>query len=265
MPKIEIDDAQLYYEIHGDGEPLILIPGLGAGRWLWFKQVPFLAPHFRTIIFDPPGVGLSRATKEAFTTRSLAATVAGLLDKLDIERAHVLGASLGGFVAQEFALRFPQKVMSLVLCCTSAGGMRHVPLRASVWEAYPANFHLSRNERIRKNLLLSFSPRYIAEHETEIERVMEMRLSNDVPDEVYMNQVRAGQSFDSSARVSNIEAPTLVITGDADQIVPFENSNNLQAAIPGAKLVIVPGGSHLFFIEQADAFNLAVLEFINQI
>lgn len=265
MPEIKIDGAHFYYETHGDGEPLVLIPGLGTGLWLWFKQSPFFARHFRTIIFDPPGVGRSGITNEELTTRSLAAKVAGLLDNLDIERAHVLGASLGGFVAQEFALDYPQKLMSLVLCCTSAGGVGHVPSPASVWEAYSANFHLSRNERIRANLALSFSPRFIAEHKAEIERIMEMRLSNDMPDEVYMSQVRAGLSFDSSARISNIETPTLVITGDADIIVPIENSHNLQAAIPDAKLVIVTGGSHLFFIEQAEDFNVAVLEFINRI
>jgi len=263
MPKIKINNADLYYEIQGDGEPLILIPGLGTGAWLWFKQVLAFARSFRTIIFDPHGVGRSDKTNEAFTIRTLAETVADLLDRLGIERAHVLGASLGGFVAQEFVLLFPQKTMSLVLCCTSAGGARHVPPPASVLEAYASNFHLSADERIRRNLLLAFATRYVAEHAAEVERVIEMRLSNFVPDEVYLNQVRAGQAFDSDARVSRIETPTLVITGDADRIVPVENSYNLAAAIPRAKLVVVPGGSHMFFIEQADAFNSAVIEFIN--
>ncbi len=99
MPKISIDDADIYYEVHGDGAPLVLIPGLGTGLWLWFKQVPAFATTFRTIVFDLPGVGQSDKATEAFTARSLAATVAHLLAALDIERAHILGASLGGFVA----------------------------------------------------------------------------------------------------------------------------------------------------------------------
>jgi len=265
MPEIKINDANLYYEAHGNGEPLVLIPGLGTGLWLWFKQAPVFAGSFRTIVFDPPGVGRSQESDVAFTARSMAATVARLLDALDIERAHVLGASLGGFVAQEFALEFPQKTMSLVLACTSAGGAGHIPPPASVLEAYASNFQLNAEERIRQNLLLSFAPDYVATHGAEVERVLEMRLSNFVPDEVYMQQAHAGQTFDASARVSQIKARTLVITGDADGIVPVENSYNLAAEIPQAKLAVVPGGSHMFFIEEADRFNQAVVEFIKQV
>jgi len=265
MPKISIDDADIYYEIHGDGEPLILIPGLGTGLWLWYKQIPALAQMFRTIVFDPPGVGRSDNPREAFTIRALAGTIASLLDGLGFERAHVLGASLGGFVAQEFALCYPYNTESLILCCTSAGGARHVPPPASVLEAYATNFHLSGDERIRGNLLLSFTPRYVAEHAAEVERVIGMRLSNFVPDAVYLSQVRAGQAFDVDARVSRIEAPTLVITGDADLIVPTENSATLAAAIPRSKLVLIPGGGHMVFIEEAETFNDAVIEFIRHV
>ncbi len=265
MPIIKINNESLYYEIHGDGEPLILIPGLGTGLWLWFKQVPAFAQFFRTIIFDPHGIGRSDKRGEALTTHTLAATVAELLKALDIEQAHVLGASLGGFVAQEFALGYPQKTISLVLCCTSAGGARHIPPPAIVMQAYASNFHFAVEERIRRNLLLAFAPRYITEHAAEVERVIEMRLSNFVPDDVYMNQVRAGQAFDAEARIPQIKIPTLVISGDADKIVPVENSFNLAAAIPRAKLVTVPGGGHMFFIEQAETFNAAILEFINHV
>lgn len=265
MPKITIDGADIYYEIHGHGEPLILIPGLGTGLWLWFKQVAAFAKSFRTIIFDPPGVARSNKSGAAFSVHTLAATVANLLDALDVERAHVVGASLGGFVAQEFALAYPQKTRSLVLCCTSAGGARHIPPPQSVLEAYASNFQLNVDERIRQNLLLSFSPRYVAEHAAEVEHVLQMRLSNFVPDDVYLNQVRAGQTFDADARVAQIQSPTLVITGDADRIVPSENSVNLAAAIPQAELVSVPDGSHMFFIEEAERFNAAVIEFIKQV
>jgi len=265
MPTIKLDDADFYYETHGDGEPLVLIPGLGTGLWLWFKQVPALAETFRTIIFDPPGVGRSARSATAYTTRSLAATIAQLLDALGLERAHVLGASLGGFVAQEFALAYPQKTTSLVLCCTSAGGAPHVPTEASVLEAYQSNFKLEADERIRQNLLLSFAPPYVSAHPAEVERVLAMRLANFVPDDVYLSQVRAGQTHDADARVSRINAPTLVLAGDSDRIVPPENSERLAAAIPGAKLAVLPRGSHLFFIEQADSFNAAVLEFIKHV
>ncbi|MDQ1592225.1 MAG: hypothetical protein QOG71_2852 [Pyrinomonadaceae bacterium] len=264
MPKLSIDGASVYYEVHGEGAPLVLIPGLGTGLWLWFKQTPHFAAHFRTIVFDPPGVGRSDKSDVAFSTHALAATVAKLLDALGIERAHVLGASLGGFVAQEFALLFPQRTESLVLCCTSAGGAGHVPPDAAVLAAYASNFGLTADERIRQNLLLSFAPTYVAEQGAEVERVLEMRLSNVVPDEVYMQQARAGQTFDAAARVHEIAARTLVITGDTDQVVPAENSARLADAIPGAQLVVIPGGSHMFFIEAAAQFNAAVVAFLKQ-
>ncbi|MDQ1558038.1 MAG: hypothetical protein QOD32_1098 [Pyrinomonadaceae bacterium] len=263
MPKLSIDGASIYYEVHGEGAPLVLIPGLGTGLWLWFKQTPAFAAHFRTIVFDPPGVGRSDKSDVAFSTHALAATVAKLLDALGIEHAHVLGASLGGFVAQEFALQFPQRTESLVLCCTSAGGERHVPPDAAVLAAYASNFALAAAERIRQNLLLSFAPSYVAEQGAEVERVLEMRLSNVVPDEVYMQQARAGQTFDAAARVSEIAARTLVITGDADRVVPAENSARLADAIPGAQLLVIPG-SHMFFIEAAAQFNAAVVAFLEQ-
>jgi pimeloyl-ACP methyl ester carboxylesterase len=262
MPHAQVNGVQLYYETHGAGPPLVLIPGFGTGLWIWFKQVAAFSARCRTVIFDPRGVARSAQRDEPVTIRLIADDVAALLDALNIERAHVLGASFGGFVAQEFALAYPDKTKSLVLCCTSFGGPRHVPPSVETLQALASTKGLNTEARVRENLLIAFSPRFVAEHPAEIEQVIALRAANFVPEHAYLHQLQAAMAFDTEARVAQINAPTLVLTGDADTIVPPANAHNLVALIPGAQLRVIPGGSHTFFIEQADEFNRAVLDFI---
>jgi len=264
MPEAQIRGARLYYETRGAGEPLVLVPGFGNGLWIWFGQVEELARSFRVITFDPRGVARSEGRDEPFTTLDLADDVAGLLDALEVEDAHVLGASFGGFVAQEFALKFPERTRSLVLACTSYGGGGHVPPPAETLAAIASTKGLNTEERVRENLLLAFSPGYLASEAAEVERVIRLRAENPVPEYVYQRQLQAAVRFDASTRVGRVKAPTLVVTGDADVIVPPENSRNLAAAIPGAELRVVEGGSHTFFIERAAEFNRIVADFIGR-
>ena len=264
MPQAQVRGAQLYYETHGEGESLILIPGFGVGMWIWFKQVSKFAEHFRVITFDPRGIARSDGGNDFASMGLLAEDVAELLRSLEVERAHIIGASFGGFVAQEFALAHPQMTRTLTLCCTSYGGAGHVPPSAETLAALASTKGLNTAERVRENLLLAFSPEYAAVEPKEIERVIELREANFVPEHVYLHQLQAAVAFDAAERVRGIKSPTLVITGDADTIVPMQNSLNLAARIPGAALRIVSGGSHTFFIEKADEFNQAVVEFITK-
>jgi pimeloyl-ACP methyl ester carboxylesterase len=262
MPTASVRGVELYYEEHGRGEPLVLVPGFGTGLWIWYRQVPAFAERFRTIVFDPRGVARSAAADGPFTMRDLAEDLAALLEELKVGRAHVLGASFGGFVAQEFALAHPAR--TLVLCCTSYGGAGHRPPSPETLAAIASTKGLNTEERVRENLMLAFSPQFAEQHPEEVERVISLRAENDVPEHAYLRQLQAAVAFDAAARVGGIEAPTLVITGDADAIVPHENSVNLAAAIPGAKLHIIGGGSHAFFVERPEEFNRAVVEFIGQ-
>jgi len=264
LPTVKVKDAGLYYEEHGRGEPLVLVPGFGAGLWIWYRQVADFAERFRTIVFDPRGVARSHAPDAPFTMLDLADDLAALLEGLQVESAYVLGASFGGFVAQEFALAHPERTRSLVLCCTSYGGPGHVPPAPETLAAIASTRGLNTAERVRENWSLAFSPRFAAETPAEVERVVSLRAENNVPERLYLRQLQAAVAFDAAARVGRVSVPTLVITGDADAIVPHENSLNLAAAIPGSTLKIVEGGSHAFFIEQADEFNRAVVEFIEQ-
>jgi 3-oxoadipate enol-lactonase len=243
----------------------VLVPGFGAGLWIWYRQVPALAREFRVIAFDPRGVARSGDGGGEMTARLLADDLAALLDALGVGSAHVVGGSFGGFVAQEFALAHPGRVRGLVLCCTSYGGPGHRPPRPETLDTIASTKGLDTEDRVRQNLLLAFSPGFAEAEPGEVERVISLRAQSPVPEHVYLRQLRAAMGFDARERVASISAPTLVITGDADDIVPHENSLNLAALIPGARLRVVAGGSHAFFIERAGEFNRAVAEFINQV
>ncbi|MBD0370102.1 MAG: alpha/beta fold hydrolase [Pyrinomonadaceae bacterium] len=265
MPKIVAGEIELYYEEYGEGAPLVLIPGFGTGLWIWFKQVPAFSREFRTLVFDPRGISRSDAPNAPITIRTIADDLAALLYALRIESAHILGASFGGFVAQEFALAYPAMTRSLTLCCTSFGGPGHVPPSLETLQALASTKGLNTQQRVRENLLLAFSPAYVERNHEEVEKVICLRAENFVPEHAYLHQLQAAMAFNTEERVSQISAPTLVLTGDADIIVPEENSRNLAARIPDARLVTIKGGSHTFFIEQADEFNTAVIEFIKEI
>ncbi len=265
MPKLQVGDIQLNYEIHGQGDPLVLIPGFRTGLWLWFKQVETFSQKYRTIVFDPRGIGGSSALTGPISVRSLADDLADLLNALGVEQAHILGASFGGFVAQEFALAYPQMTRSLTLCCTSFGGPRHLLPPVSILQAMAAIEGLNTEEMTRNNFKFAFAPAFIDERPRELEQVVTLRLSNPVSDQTHFAQLQAAATFDAEARVAEIKSPTLVITGDQDTLVPPDNSQNLALQIPGARLVVIPGGSHMFFIEQAEKFNQAVIKFIEEV
>ena len=223
MPKASVNGFQLYYEIEGHGEPVILIPGFASGHEIWSRQTPELSRNFRIITFDPRGVAASDNAEGKQSIGLLADDVARMLQALGIARAHVLGTSFGGFVAQEFALNYPSMTNRLVLCCTSFGGPNHVMPGAEALEVFASARGLN------------------------------------------ASQFEAALSFDVESRVEEIRSPTLVVSGDADAFVPVQNSRNLAAKIPGAQLRVVEGGSHTFFIEQADEFNKIVTAFLRDL
>ena len=266
MPFAELDKFDLFYETRGaaDKPALVLIPGFASGAWIWFRQAAELAAHFRVITFDPRGVAKSRIRDDLAQTVSVAAIAAdikALLDHLKIEKAHVLGASFGGFVAQQFALNHSNRLNKLVLVCTTAGGKNHVKPDLEILRAFAPNPNLTIGEHIRKFLRPGFSDDFASANADQIEAVCRLREANVVPEKVYAAQLTAAFTFDADAHISQIAAPTLIVTGDQDSVVPAANSENLASQIPNAQLKIVKGGGHLFFIEKAGQFNRIVMEF----
>lgn len=255
------DSCDLHFEVEGSGEPLVLIPGFASGAWSWRHQAP-LAKEAKLITFDPRGVARSSNRGPAGTIRQIARDVAALLDHLGIERANVLGISFGGFVAQEFALRFADRISRLLLACTSYGGSGHVAPAPEVLMAFASTKGLNSADRIRQYISMAFTPKFLADSPAIVDEFCTLREQNVVPEDVYMTQLASAMQFDTSAEVGSVTAPTLVLSGDADTVVPPQNSRNLAAAIPGAELCIIEGGSHMFFVERAAEFNAAVIDFL---
>ena len=255
----------LFYETHGAGEPLILIPGFASGAWTWFKQTKFLAKNFQVITFDPRGIGQSKSADEDLQNLSMndfVEDVARVLDELKIEKANVLGASFGGFVAQEFALAFPERVKKLVLACTTAGGKNHVKPDIEILRSFSPDPLMPLGEKIRRFIRPAFTDEFNEHYADEVEKVCRLREQNTVSDAAYMAQLNVAFTFDTDEKLGEIESETFVITGNKDKVVPMENSLNLASKIPNAELEIIENGSHLFFIENADEFNRKVETFL---
>jgi len=268
MPFAKLTDFRLFYESDGAGEPLILISGFASGAWNWFRQTEDLAKNFRVITFDPRGIGKSRARGESdlknLSMQTFIEDVLGLLDFLEIEKAHILGASFGGFVAQEFALQFPERLNRLILACTTAGGKHHVKPSIEVLRSFAPDANLSTGEHIRRFLRPAFTDEFNRRHADEVERICRMRETNEVAEAVYFAQLHSAFNLDLENKIGAIRTETLVLTGDKDLVVPMQNSLNLADKLPKSTLKIIENGSHLFFIENADEFNSIVRDFLRK-
>ena len=274
MSTAKVGSIELYYEEHGSGDPLLLIMGLAADSRAWLFQVPDFARRYRTISFDNRGVGRSSKPPGPYTMHQMADDAAGLLDVLGIAHAHVVGVSMGGMIAQELALRHPGRVRGLVLGCTfpepdsaveqqrqfsvsqfggriTATGEMQIDLQA----LDPLQFFQHLLPRV-------FNQSFI---DTELPKLIELfsgALEYGFSLEAILGQVQAVMGHRTTERLHQIIAPTLVISGDADLLVPPANSDVLARHIPGARLVKVPGGSHGFNFETPDLFNRHVLDFL---
>ena len=257
MPMMLTHDTSIDYDVHGDGPFLLLINGLGFGRWAWFKQIPTLSRHFRTITFDIRGEqSLSHGVAD------LCAEVVALLDHLGVEKTHVLGTSLGGFVAQKLALERPDLVDRLVLVCTSYGAREPQPMSFQALGKMLGGGSLSPETAARQGLEGATSDSYRAEHPEEFDLILRWRLADSSSLSDYYQQMMAGTSFDAAFAVRNITSPALVIHGDQDLYVPVANAAALAEAIPDARLRVLDDAGHLVFIEQAEEVNDEIISFL---
>jgi 3-oxoadipate enol-lactonase len=257
MPVMITESTSIDYDINGDGPHLVLISGLGFGRWGWFKQVPAFSRHFRTITFDIRG---ERRLEDGVD--DLVREVVSLVEHMGVKKAHVLGASLGGFVGQELALLRPDLVDRLVLVCTSYGGRGPESMSAqALWDMLGWG-SFSPEGVVRRGLKTATSEAYRAKHEEEFEQLVSWRLADSPSDASYYEQARAGAGFDLSQDVGRITSPTLVIHGAEDRYVPVANAAALAGAIPGARLRVLEDAGHLVFIERFADVNREVVSFL---
>ncbi|MHC1741634.1 MAG: alpha/beta fold hydrolase [Syntrophobacteraceae bacterium] len=256
MPFCTCGDISLYYETVGNGFPVLLLSGLSGGTWSWFGQIPELSEHYRVVSFDNRGAGQSGMPRGPYRMVELAGDALCLLDHLQIERAFVLGLSMGGMIAQELALLSPGRVQALVLGCTHSGGPTRFAPPAYALSILMNNDGLSQAEIVEKNMPLFLSEECLKTRPDVVAAYRQALLSPPPqPDHAFRAQLAAIAGFDCSHRLNGIEAPTLIVTGSRDVLVPRENAYFLAQNIAGAQLVEIQGVGHALHVECRDQLN----------
>ena len=265
MPRVEANGIGIYYEEHGSGRPLVMIGGLGADTYVWSQQVPAFSAHYRVVVFDNRGSGRSDAPDEPYSIPMFAADTVGLMRALGIERAHVVGASLGGLIAQELALTDPEMVDRLVLACTTSNGPRST--RPSLPSLIPVLIALRRTGNPEADTRRAFSvfahPRWLRQNPHEVEEYVAWRVAHPQPRFAFKRQRGAVRGFQREHRLGTITAPTLIVHGDSDRIVPVANARVLGELIPSSRVVILEESGHACTFDQRDRFNETVLAFLS--
>src|ERR1700688_161234 len=248
MPKVQVGDVNLNYDLYGKREPLLMIMGLGASSATWDPElVEDLARTFRVITFDNRGTGQSDKPDAPYSIEMFADDAAGLLGKLDGPRAHVFGVSMGGMIAQEFALRHPTHTATLTLGCTTAGGTHSIPPPPESLKILTAPREgVSPEDVIRRGWPLGHTPKYIAENRGKLEAAIPRLLKYPTPPYAFQRQLEATYPLKTYERLPQIKAPTLVVTGAEDVLIPAKNSEIIASQIPGAKLHLIAGVGHAF-------------------
>lgn len=253
MPTVSTPTAELHYERRGAGEPLLLIQGMSGTHVAWGD--PFRAPlesEFDVVAFDNRGIGLSAPIDGPFTIAEMATDTAGLLDELGIESAHVVGISMGGMIAQELALAHPQRLRSLTLGCTYCGGPGSELMPQENAEKLLAGLASGdREQAIRASYEVNLSPAFRAD-EGRYAAFQEMATKVPAAKETIELQVQAIFGHDTQARLGDIAAPTLIVHGTEDGVLPFANGELIASSMPGARFEPLEGVGHMFWWERPE-------------
>jgi len=254
---------RLYHEVTGTGQPVVLIAGLGADAHFWYRQIPALAQHFRVIALDNRDTSRSAQATAPYTVRDMAEDVRELLDILEIDSAHVVAASLGGFIAQELALAHPKRVRRLVLCCTSFGGPHAVPIPPET-VAVLASRTGDPGRDLRAFLPVQLATDYLETHAAEVDAYVAWRVAHAQSLEAYRRQLAAAAGHNTEDRLGQLEMPVLILHGALDRVVPVGNAALLAQRLPRARLHIFPDAGHLFLWERAEESNRLIVEFLTR-
>ena len=257
-----VNGIDIWYEIHGHGTPLVLLHGLQGDSSNFAGLVPQLAERHRVLTFDQRGSGWSDKPAQSYTMALYADDTARLMVALGIERTHVLGMSMGGMIAQEFALRHPERLNGLILGCTTPGGPNAAKLESTARERTYETTDLPAEERARRLAEAGFTENFLDQHPEVLDAMIEARRQRPLDVEALQRRMAAIDAHDTFDRLGNIQAPTLVITGRPDNIVSADNSLILAERIPNARLEVLEPAGHLFWLEKPKETLDLVLAFL---
>lgn len=244
-------------EERGSGFPVLLVMGLGYGRWGWEPLVGPLAERYRVVWYDNRGIGESDKPAGPYTAAQMAEDAQQVLDEHGIARAHVVGTSLGGMVAQQLALAQPERVAKLALLCTTAGGADAYPMPEQTVRLFTEAPTLAPEVALRR-----FVENAVSARGPVVDELYARRLANPPDPAGWQAQAHAGTTYDGAARLGEIEQETLVLVGDEDNVIDWRNSQVLAERLPNARLQVFPGAGHLFFWERPDEVAAALTEFL---
>jgi pimeloyl-ACP methyl ester carboxylesterase len=257
MPIAIINGIDIDYSVAGQGVPLVMIMGLGSDKKGWLFQTGLFKKFFKVIIFDNRGVGNSDKPEGPYSIRMMAEDTLGLMNYLSIDKAHILGISLGGMIAQELAINYPQRVNKLVLGCTFC-------THDGISGDYP-----EWTKAIESGLQGDLNPMFDRLFNKPLNRiiygsVMKRKIKKSGASGIMgmTGQYRASLKHDTSGRLSQIKSPTLVVGGTADRVMKPGSFEVMSKLIPQSKLIMIENGSHLMFLETRGRFNKEVLSFL---
>jgi 3-oxoadipate enol-lactonase len=253
---------RIAWERRGAGPSLLLIQGLGYARWGWEPVLDLLARSFDVLAFDNRGIGESDAPAGPYTAPAMAADALQVLDEAGVERAHVVGTSLGGMIAQELALTYPERVDHLVLACTTPGGPKAYPMPQVTVSLIAEAATLEPAVALRRFVENALAPPTVAERPELVERILAHRVATAQDPAAWAAQAAAGVVFDAYERLDGLRAPTLVQHGSEDVVVDPRNADLFMRLVPHAQFEEFPGTGHLFFWEQPERFVASVTSFM---
>jgi pimeloyl-ACP methyl ester carboxylesterase len=251
----------LYYEETGDGEPLLMVMGLASDHFGWMLQVPEFSKHYRVITFDNRDVGQSKQAEGPYEIADMARDALALADHLELDTFHLLGMSMGGAIAQEIALLAPDRLRTLTLVVTFAGGGNWAAERARLWSEIRGL--IGHEAHLDWLLLFGMSEDFYASPE-RVEYSKQLMRANPYPQavEAFQRQVQASSRHEARGRLGAIAVPTHVIGAEHDTLVPVWKSKEIADLIPGADYTVVPGAPHAVNMERPEEFNRLVLDWL---
>lgn len=266
MPRVHAGGVEIFYQVSGSGEPLLLIPGFACDHLIWSKVVPALSAQYRVVVFDNRGLGRTIGATESIDTMTigqLAQDAAALLRALGLGPAHVAGHSMGGMIAQELALAHPERLRSLMLLSSCA----HLDARGRAiiesWGDLPKRLDPETSTRLI--LPWMYTNAFYAVPGA-LEEVISKIMANPYPPtaEAIYAQSRAASAADTTDRLNRLSCPTLVLVGTEDILLPLAYSEQLASSIATAELVVLKNTGHGLLIESPDAVAAALLEFLRK-
>jgi pimeloyl-ACP methyl ester carboxylesterase len=261
VPHLEVNGQRLYYEEHGEGEPLLCVMGLSADTLAWALQVRAWSESYRTIVFDNRDVGQSSHADGDYEVTEMAADTLALADALGLDDFHLLGLSMGGTISQEVALAAPQRVKTLTLVVTFGGSGAWGRTQGKSWAKRVQA--MSREDRLEELLLLCLSEKTFENAEfVEFLRLTMLSNPNPQPVDAFVRQLLATSRHEARDRIGALSMPVHVIGAEHDVLVPVWKSRELAELIPGARLTVLEGAAHGLNLEAAEPFNAAVLDFL---